>query len=301
MKRDIFISYSRKDLEAVLAIKEVILNSISTECWMDLEGIESGAIQFTQNIIAGIEECNVFLFMLSEKSQESDFALRELNYASKKAQKNIHKHVVIVNIDNCKMSDEFEFIYGLTDMILWSNLPQRKKLIRDLKKWIGNDNSSIEIKKDCDNDSASSVGIQDMSVSSEREAKDREHRRRLYKKIMEWTSLIKSLLRSLMLSLHKIDLRKIKVKKIRNYALFSLSAIALGIIVCFSVIYCTNQDKSYVKMGSEEMIGLDTLLEQDNTVRENDNDRKNYLLSLSDSVFHPFSDDLTGLFGSILS
>jgi hypothetical protein len=50
MARVIFISYSRKDLEKVKAIKEEIEKATDTECWMDLEGIESGAQQFTQDI-----------------------------------------------------------------------------------------------------------------------------------------------------------------------------------------------------------------------------------------------------------
>jgi len=135
MQRDIFISYSRKDLILVKQIKKEIDNAISTECWMDLNGIESGSQQFTKDIVDGINNCKVFLFMLSEHSQESEFALRELNYAYQK--KKTHKNrVVIINISGCKLTDEFEFMYGLTDTILWSNEPQHDKLIKDLKNWL---------------------------------------------------------------------------------------------------------------------------------------------------------------------
>ena len=134
-KYDIFISYSRKNLEKVKAIKMEIEKSTGAECWMDLEGIESGSTQFTQDIVDGINNCRVFLFMLSEYSQASEFALRELNFVMKKAKTDKLKHVTIVNIDDCKMSDEFEFMYGLTDTIAWLNQPQREKLLRDLKRW----------------------------------------------------------------------------------------------------------------------------------------------------------------------
>lgn len=134
-KYDIFISYSRKNLEKVKAIKMEIEKSTGAECWMDLEGIESGSTQFTQDIVDGINNCRVFLFMLSEYSQASEFALRELNFVMKKAKTDKLKHVIIVNIDDCKMSDEFEFMYGLTDTIAWLNQPQREKLLRDLKRW----------------------------------------------------------------------------------------------------------------------------------------------------------------------
>ena len=135
MQRDIFISYSRIDFNLVKQIKEEIEKTISIECWMDLEGIESGSPQFTKDIVDGINNCKVFLFMLSEHSQKSEFALRELNYAYKK-KKMLSKHVVIVNINDCKLTDEFELLYGLTDTILWSNSLQHDKLMRDLKKWV---------------------------------------------------------------------------------------------------------------------------------------------------------------------
>ena len=54
-KYDVFISYSRKDLERVKAIKAEIEQATGARCWMDLEGIESGVPHFTQAIIDGIE------------------------------------------------------------------------------------------------------------------------------------------------------------------------------------------------------------------------------------------------------
>lgn len=134
MNYDVFISYSRKDLQIVQQIKDDIETATAGRCWMDLNGIESGAVQFTSDIVNGIKECRVFLFMLSVHSQYSEFALRELNFAYNKAKEN-KKKVVIVNIDNCKMEDEFSFMYGLTDTISWNEMPQRKKLIRDLIRW----------------------------------------------------------------------------------------------------------------------------------------------------------------------
>ena len=135
MAREIFISYSRWNLEQVKAIKSEIEQATGAECWMDLNAIESGATQFTQDIVDGINTCPVFLFMLSKESQASKFALGELNLASKKAEKNVQKHVVIVNIDGCEMCDSFYLLYSLADTIAWQNQPQKEKLLRDLKRW----------------------------------------------------------------------------------------------------------------------------------------------------------------------
>ena len=136
MVRKIFISYSRWNLEQVKAIKKEIELSTGVLCWMDLNAIESGATQFTQDIVDGINGCRVFLFMLSKESQKSKFALRELNFAMKKVEKNKQRHVVIVNIDNCDLTDEFDFMYGLSDTIAWNNQPQREKLLKDVKRWL---------------------------------------------------------------------------------------------------------------------------------------------------------------------
>lgn len=136
MAKKVFISYSRNDYQKVLSIKETIDREVGIDCWMDLDGIESGEFQFTKAIVKAIDKSSIFLFMLSKSSQESIFALRELNYASKKVQIEKNRHVVIVNIDECQMTDEFEFMYSLTDTILWSDSLQRNKLLRDIKKWI---------------------------------------------------------------------------------------------------------------------------------------------------------------------
>ena len=139
---EIFISYSRRDLEQVSAIKAEIEKVTDAHCWMDLEGIEAGTRRFTKAIVDGIKNCRVFLFMCSEQSQNSEFALRELNYASKR-----RKHVVIVRIDDKPLNDEFEFLYGLTDTIEWNNQPQRKKLFREIKRWIGINEDVVHEKK----------------------------------------------------------------------------------------------------------------------------------------------------------
>ena len=141
MNTDIFISYSRINYQEVYKIRLIIESVIGKDCcWMDLKNIECGALRFTQDIVNGINKCKVFLFMLSNESQISEYAMRELNYAYSK-----HRKVVIVNIDNCALSDEFLFMYGLTNIIFWSNKEQNENLMRDLKLWVGDD---IDIKYD---------------------------------------------------------------------------------------------------------------------------------------------------------
>lgn len=77
MPHDIFISYSRRDLAAVKPIKEE-LEAQGFSCWMDLEGIESGAEEFTEKIATAIQESSTMLFILSKASQLSRWSLNEL-------------------------------------------------------------------------------------------------------------------------------------------------------------------------------------------------------------------------------
>ena len=53
-------------------------------CWMDLEAIVAGSRKFRKVIVDGINNSHVFLFMLSEHSQESDNAIGELELAKRK-------------------------------------------------------------------------------------------------------------------------------------------------------------------------------------------------------------------------
>ena len=53
MAKEIFISYSRKDFDKVKAIKDEIDHELGINCWMDLDGIESGE-EFMSKIIAAI-------------------------------------------------------------------------------------------------------------------------------------------------------------------------------------------------------------------------------------------------------
>ena len=132
-KFPIFISYSRRDIILIKQVRSEVESAIGVRCWMDLQAIESGAKRFTRDIIDGINNCDVLLFMLTEHSQCSEFALRELDFADKKG-----KHVVIINVNDCAMTDEFQFLYGLTDTIRWNDVPQREKLFRDLMRWVSN-------------------------------------------------------------------------------------------------------------------------------------------------------------------
>ena len=66
MEHDIFISYSRKDLKQVIAIRDEIKDRLGADSWIDLKGIESGE-QFVSVIINAIDKAKIVLFMIGRQ------------------------------------------------------------------------------------------------------------------------------------------------------------------------------------------------------------------------------------------
>lgn len=100
---EVFLSYSRRDLEQVKTIKNELEQVAGVHYWMDLDGIESGE-QFVNVIISAINRSDALLFMMSEVSMHSEWALDELDFAKRKK-----KRIVLVAIDNVEMTDTFFF------------------------------------------------------------------------------------------------------------------------------------------------------------------------------------------------
>ena len=61
----IFISYKRQDKQIVFPIVENIKRNTGVDCWIDVEGIESGD-QFQNVIIDAIDNSDIVIFMLSK-------------------------------------------------------------------------------------------------------------------------------------------------------------------------------------------------------------------------------------------
>ena len=128
--KEIFISYSRNDLSKVKLVKEEIDLALNTVSWMDLEGIESGD-KFDNIIVDAIENCKIMLFMLTQNSMKSDYALKEIGYAQ-----SLGKRIVIVKIKECELFGVFRFRYQYNDQIDWDIKEQREKLLHNLRTWM---------------------------------------------------------------------------------------------------------------------------------------------------------------------
>lgn len=128
----IFISYSRKDYSSVVKLKdEIDLLLGKGVCWMDLTGIESDS-QFVEVIINAINNSDIFLFMHSKSSEQSDWTRKEVMYANDKG-----KRLVFVKIDSTPLSDYFAFQFAGHDIISLNDKKQKQKLLKDLAGWCG--------------------------------------------------------------------------------------------------------------------------------------------------------------------
>lgn len=129
MANEVFISYSRKDFEKVKTVKEEIDRLVGIDCWMDLNGIESGD-WFKKVIISAINRHNTLLFMLTPNSMNSQFAMKELGFAASKG-----KRIILVDLEHTLLNDEFLFDYSDKDNIDWNDPLQHEKLLNNLRTW----------------------------------------------------------------------------------------------------------------------------------------------------------------------
>lgn len=130
-KYNIFVSYSRADIDIVRKLVDDIHAKSKARCWVDWNGIESGD-QFVDVIINAIDKVNTVLFILSDNSMSSEFARREIDYA-----RNTGKKIVPVVVDGGKLRGWFLFFFGSVDFIDIKVPMQYDKLLRNIGDWYG--------------------------------------------------------------------------------------------------------------------------------------------------------------------
>lgn len=131
MKYDVFISYSREDLQQIESFVKDIEQKADIKCWIDWTGIESGS-QFEDVIVKAIDSVDIVLFFISENSINSNYAKKEISYAY-----NTNKRVVPIVLDGGNLRGWFLFKFGDIDYIDIHQPRQCEKLVRNLRTWCG--------------------------------------------------------------------------------------------------------------------------------------------------------------------
>lgn len=101
--RQVFISYSSKDLAQAQAVRNVLEQNGIT-CWMAPADIPGGS-NYTKEIPIAIKGCQAFVLMLSDNAQHSVWVLKELDSAV-----NAGKIILPFQIEDVPLSDEFNFL-----------------------------------------------------------------------------------------------------------------------------------------------------------------------------------------------
>lgn len=138
-KYNIFVSYSRRDIDRVRLFVDDIHAKTNANCWVDWSGIEIGS-QFTDIIIKALDKVDMLLFILSDNSMSSEFVKKEITYAM-----NTGKKIIPVVIDGGKLRGWFLFEFGQIDYIDIDDQLQYNKLIGNLSLWYGEKKKSDEI------------------------------------------------------------------------------------------------------------------------------------------------------------
>lgn len=133
----VFISYSQKDYYDVdgdiikgNAADKIMttLNRAGIDYWIDLERLKVGtayAVDITENI----RDCEVFLYLASHNSNESDWTLREISLA-----KELGKRILPVRLDHSDYSDGVRLYMAPIQYIDWKNAGEKEALNRIVAK-----------------------------------------------------------------------------------------------------------------------------------------------------------------------
>ena len=138
--KNIFLSYTRDDLTIVEKEIKPMLESIKgADCWFDFECIETGADSFKDEIIKGIEESFIFIFVMSQNVMSKDWPFKEFHHAEKlkNEDKSSSRKVVWLKIDDAEISGHFAPYKGtFKDIISWNKPRELEKMKTDIRRWI---------------------------------------------------------------------------------------------------------------------------------------------------------------------
>ncbi len=99
----IFISYKSEEYEVASTIRG-LLESHNYPCWMAPESISAGS-NYMHEIPTAIRTCDLFVLIISEASQKSQWVQKEIDRAVK-----FNRYIVPFHIDNSELIDAIDFV-----------------------------------------------------------------------------------------------------------------------------------------------------------------------------------------------
>lgn len=127
--REVFISYSRKDIDVVKPIYEK-LETAGVKCWLDVDGMYSG-VSFKTVVVSAIKRAKVVMFMSSENSNKSQNVISEVSLANK-----YKKKIIPIRLDMTSYHDTIEYDIINHDYVVYDRLHKENSFNDLLKKTV---------------------------------------------------------------------------------------------------------------------------------------------------------------------
>ncbi|HET6822745.1 MAG TPA: toll/interleukin-1 receptor domain-containing protein [Anaerolineales bacterium] len=127
----VFISYSRRDLEIVNHLVERMQRA-GINIWIDREEIKAGKLWRTQ-IVQAIDTCDAFVLMLSSSAAASENVRKEIDLAQDSG-----RTIFIINLDQVKIPADMRYQLAGLQFI---DLKIANYCIAELKNNMGNSSS----------------------------------------------------------------------------------------------------------------------------------------------------------------
>lgn len=140
MNYDIFISYSRKDMEIADRICRA-LDAEGVSYFIDRQGIRA-ATEFPDVIADAIKGCRKMLFLASKNSYKSKFTKREIYFAFNEKNEG---DILPYCIDDAPMPDSLKFVFSTTNYRTMVDHPIETTLVDDILSMLGRERRSKEV------------------------------------------------------------------------------------------------------------------------------------------------------------
>jgi TIR domain/AAA-like domain len=118
-QREIFISYSSQDKSTAETIRESLENA-ALSCWIAPRDIIPGR-KYAEAILDGIDQCKVFVLVLTESANASPQVEMEVNHAA-----SVNKFILSFRLDQSKLSKSLEYYLGNRHWLEVANPPREQ-------------------------------------------------------------------------------------------------------------------------------------------------------------------------------
>lgn len=110
--QDVFICYSRKDNNIAHYCSQ-LLKEINVSAFLDVESLVAGSV-FAETIQSHIVNCKIIVFIISENTMNSEWTIKEIDFA-----RQIGKTIIPVLVESTRIDGRLKLLIGDIEYIEW--------------------------------------------------------------------------------------------------------------------------------------------------------------------------------------